>query len=176
MAEARQEPSFDEFYVACFDRLVGQLTLVTGSLHEAEDVVQEAFLRASTHWARLRKYGAPEQWVRRVALRLAINHFRRGRRRAAALLRLGPPSVTPPASADALAVDAALRTLPIRSRQVVVLYYLLGLSVEEIGRELAVPAGTVKSQLHRARHALARQLAEPDLEVNHRHAHSPRTP
>jgi DNA-directed RNA polymerase specialized sigma24 family protein len=39
MAEARQEPSFDEFYVACFDRLVGQLTLVTGSLHEAEDVV-----------------------------------------------------------------------------------------------------------------------------------------
>jgi DNA-directed RNA polymerase specialized sigma24 family protein len=41
MAEARQEPSFDEFYVAYFDRLVGQLTLVTGSLHEAEDVVQE---------------------------------------------------------------------------------------------------------------------------------------
>jgi RNA polymerase sigma-70 factor, ECF subfamily len=111
-----------------------------------------------------------------VALRLAINQFRRGRRRAVALLRLGPPPVTPPASVDALAVDAALRTLPIRSRQVVVLYYLIGLSVEEIGRELAVPAGTVKSQLHRARRALARQLAEPDLEVNHRHAQSPRTP
>ena len=90
MAEARQEPSFDEFYVACFDRLVGQLTLVTGSLHEAEDVVQEAFLRASTHWARLRQYDVPEQWVRRVALRLAINRFRRGRRRTAALLRSTP--------------------------------------------------------------------------------------
>ena len=163
MAEVRQEPSFDEFYVACFDRLVGQLSLVTGSLHEAEDVVQEAFLRASTRWARLRQYDVPEQWVRRVALR-------RGRRRAAALLRLGPPPLTPPASADALAVDAALRTLPIRGRQVVVLYYLLGLSVEEIGRELVLPVGTVKSQLHRARQALARQLAEPSAEVNRRHA------
>jgi RNA polymerase sigma-70 factor (ECF subfamily) len=78
--------------------------------------------------------------------------------------------VTPPASADALALDGALRTLPIRHRQVVVLHYLLGLSVEEIGRELVVPVGTVKSQLHRARQALARQLAEPSAEVNRRHA------
>lgn len=170
MAGAQQAATFEEFYQACFDRLVGQLALVTGSLPEAEDVVQEAFLRAAAHWPSLRHYDVPEQWVRRVALRLAINQFRRARRRAAALVRLGPPPVTPPASADALALDGAMRTLPIRHRQVVVLHYLLGLSVEEIGRELGMPVGTVKSQLHRARQALARQLAEPSQEVNHRHA------
>jgi RNA polymerase sigma-70 factor, ECF subfamily len=170
MAEAQRAATFEEFYRACFDRLVGQLALVTGSMAEAEDVVQEAFLRAAAHWPSLCHYDVPEQWVRRVALRLAINQFRRARRRAAALVRLGPPPVTPPASADALVLDAALRTLPIRHRQVVVLHYLLGLSVEEIGRELVLPVGTVKSQLHRARQALARQLAEPSLEVNHRHA------
>ena len=170
MAEAQQGATFEEFYKACFDRLVGQLALVTGSLPEAEDLVQEAFLRAAARWPRLRHYDVPEQWVRRVALRLAINQFRRARRRGAALVRLGPPPVTPPASADALALDGALRTLPIRHRQVVVLHYLLGLSVEEIARELVVPVGTVKSQLHRARRALARQLAEPSAEVNRRHA------
>jgi RNA polymerase sigma-70 factor, ECF subfamily len=170
MAEVQRAATFEEFYRACFDRLVGQLALVTGSMAEAEDVVQEAFLRAAGRWPSLRHYDVPEQWVRRVALRLAINQFRRARRRAAALVRLGPPPVTPPASADALALDAALRTLPIRHRQVIVLHYLLGLSVEEIGRELVMPVGTVKSQLHRARQALARQLAEPSQEVNHRHA------
>jgi RNA polymerase sigma-70 factor (ECF subfamily) len=138
MAEAQQGATFEEFYKACFDRLVGQLALVTGSMAEAEDVVQEAFLRAAARWPSLRHYDVPEQWVRRVALRLAINQFRRARHRGAALVRLGPPPVTPRASADALALDAALRTLPIRHRRVVILHYLLGLSVEEIGRELVV--------------------------------------
>jgi DNA-directed RNA polymerase specialized sigma24 family protein len=44
------------------------------------------------------------------------------------------------------------------------------LSLDEIGRELVLPVGTVKSQLHRARQTLARQLAEPSAEVNQRHA------
>jgi RNA polymerase sigma-70 factor (ECF subfamily) len=158
---------FEGFYVASFNRLVGQLTLVTGDLHMAEDVIQEAFARASVRWTRLRDYDLPEVWVRRVALRLAANHARQARRRAAALLRLGPPPLIPPASTDALAVDAALRTLPVRYRQIVVLHYLLGLSVEEVARELAIPVGTVKSGLFRARRALARKLSDPIPEVKH---------
>ena len=63
---------FDRFYAAAFARLVGQLAVVTGDRHEAEDVVQEAMARASLQWARLRTYDAPEAWVRRVALNLAV--------------------------------------------------------------------------------------------------------
>src|SRR5918996_1464933 len=76
---------FDRFYAAAFARLVGQLALVTGDRHEAEDVVQEAMARAAPRWARLRAYDAPEAWVRRVAFNLAVSGRRRARRRLNAL-------------------------------------------------------------------------------------------
>ena len=60
--------SFDEFYAGAVGRLVGQLYPVTGDLHEAEEVVQEAFTRAAARWQRLRDYDRPEAWVRRVAM------------------------------------------------------------------------------------------------------------
>jgi RNA polymerase sigma-70 factor, ECF subfamily len=63
---------------------------VTGDLHEAEEVVQEAFARAFLHWSRLRQYEVPEAWVRRVAMNLAAERARR-LRRARAILRAGPP-------------------------------------------------------------------------------------
>ena len=52
--------SFEEFYTGAVSRLLGQLFLVTGDLHEAEEVVQEAFARASVRWSWLRDYNAPE--------------------------------------------------------------------------------------------------------------------
>jgi RNA polymerase sigma-70 factor (ECF subfamily) len=64
-APLRDAQSFEEFYAAVFNRLVGQLFLVTGDLQEAEDVVQEALTRAAGRWARLRDYDVPEIWVRR---------------------------------------------------------------------------------------------------------------
>ena len=63
----RSDDDFDAFYQASYHRLVGQVTVLAGSLEDAEDAVQEAFARASTRWARLRDYDAPEAWVRRVS-------------------------------------------------------------------------------------------------------------
>jgi RNA polymerase sigma-70 factor (ECF subfamily) len=151
---------FEELYTSAFGRLVGQLFLITGDLHEAEEVVQEAFTRAAGRWQRLRDYELPEQWIRRVAINLATDGRRRVRRRLAALAQLDAQAdtVVPPISVDGLAVAAAMATLPRRHRQVVVLHYLLDLSVQEVARQLAVPVGTVKSRLARARSALAVQL------------------
>jgi RNA polymerase sigma-70 factor (ECF subfamily) len=152
---------FDSFYAAVFARLVGQLALVTGDPHEAEDVVQEAMARAAPRWAQLRAYDAPEAWVRRVAFNLAVSGHRRARRRLAALLRLGPPAPVPPVSVEALALAQALQGLTVAHRQVVVLHYLADLPVQQVARELGVPVGTVKARLARARGALAARLAEP---------------
>ena len=152
---------FDSFYAAVFARLVGQLAVVTGDPYEAEDVVQEAMARAASRWARLRAYHAPEAWVRRVAFNLAVSGHRRTRRRLAALLRLGPPAPVPPVSVDALALVEALQELTLAHRQVIVLYYLADLPVEQVAHELSVPVGTVKARLARARGALAAQLADP---------------
>jgi RNA polymerase sigma-70 factor (ECF subfamily) len=157
---------FEEFYVATAGRLLGQLLPVTGDLHEAEEVVQEAFARASTRWARLRDYELPEAWVRRVAMNLAADRHRRRHRHLAALRRVGPPAPAPPVSVEALALLHVLGTLPIRQRQAIVLHYLADLPVEEVAATLGARAGTVKSWLARGRRALAASLGEPE-EVGH---------
>jgi RNA polymerase sigma-70 factor (ECF subfamily) len=160
-----EPPRFDEFYHAVYGRLVGQLYLVTGDLHDAEDAVQEALTRAAARWARIGGYQTPEAWVRRVAMNLATDGFRRARRRlaVAARLRQGPDPGSSPL--DRLAVAEALRSLPLDQRAVVVLHHLLDLPVAQVAAELGVPVGTVKSRLARARGALAARLGldgEPD--------------
>jgi RNA polymerase sigma-70 factor, ECF subfamily len=156
--DADQE--FETFYRATAPRLVGQLLALTGDLHEAEDMVQEAFVRASVRWSRISAYDQPEAWVRRVAVNLATNELRRAKRQLAALLRLGPPPPVSALSAEEIAVTQALAGLPLRYRQVLVLHYLMGLSVNEIAYTLRVPTGTVKGRLSRGRNSLAAQLGD----------------
>jgi RNA polymerase sigma-70 factor, ECF subfamily len=158
---------FEAFYAATYDRLVGQLLVVTGSLPDAEDVVQEAFVRACGRWPHLRDYDLPEAWVRRVALNLAASGLRRARRRARLLIRLGPAADVPALSIEAVAITRTLRRLPLRGREALVLHHLVGLSVQEIARELGVPVGTVTARLSRARVALARLLAAEEQEIGH---------
>lgn len=161
------ETSFEEFYAGVFNRLVGQLFLVTGSLPEAEDVVQEALTRAAGRWARLRDYDVPEIWVRRVAMNLATDGFRRARRRLLLAARLVPdPHPSPPL--DGVVVAEALQRLPLAQRKAVVLHYLLDLPVDQVATELGVPVGTVKSRLARARSALATRLGPEDGRLDSR--------
>jgi RNA polymerase sigma-70 factor (ECF subfamily) len=159
------DDSFAAFYTASYQRLLGQLFAVTGDLAEAENLLQEAYARAFARWAQVYAYDRPEAWVRRVALNLAAVAARRLRRRAVALWRLGPPPVVPELSPELLDLHRALGTLPLGQRQVIVLHHLVGLPVEEVARELRVPAGTVKSRLARGRGALARILDTDRPEV-----------
>jgi RNA polymerase sigma-70 factor, ECF subfamily len=166
--EAMTEGSFEEFYAATYLRLLKQLVLVTGDPGDAEDLLQEAYARAAVRWKHLRDYDRPEAWVRRVALHLAADAARRARRRAAALLRLRlSPSPPVELSADSLDLAKALRALSLGQRQAVVLYHLVGLSVQEVAEQLDVPVGTVKARLARGRAALARRLTTDVLEVLH---------
>lgn len=148
---------FDAFYRDSYARLVRQLWAVTGSRQDAEDVVQEAFVRAAARWGRVGAYELPEAWVRQVAIRLARNELRRVRRGLAALLRLRPVQQDGP-SEDRPALIVALRDLPLRYRQVLVLHYLADLPVQQIAAELDLPQGTVTTQLARGRLALAQRL------------------
>jgi Sigma-70 region 2 len=117
---------FDAFYAASYHRVLKQLVLVRGDLAGSEDVVQEAFARASVRWERLRRYELPEAWVRRVALNLAAQAARRLRRQARALLRLSPPPAVAELEAAEVDLANALRALSLGQRQVVVLHYLAG--------------------------------------------------
>jgi RNA polymerase sigma-70 factor, ECF subfamily len=161
----RDEREFEDFYAAVFDRLVGQLYLVTGNLQDAEDVVQEALTRAAVRWSRLRDYEVPEAWVRRVAMNLASDGFRRVRRRLAIAVQLrADVESQQPVPAELPGLTEALRALPMAQRKAVVLHHLLDLPVDQVAVELGVPVGTVKSRLARARGALATRLA-PEAEA-----------
>lgn len=157
---------FCEFYLASYGRVVAMLAGMTGSRAEAEDLAQEAYARALARWSRLRGYDLPEAWVRKVAMRLAIDASRRQRRRIATAARIGAlrqPAATAGAPEEDLrysALGAALLDLPIRERQVLVLHYLADLPVDAIARETGVPAGTVKSRLAVARRHLEERLSQ----------------
>jgi RNA polymerase sigma-70 factor (ECF subfamily) len=158
---------FDGFYLGNYGRLVAELHAVVG-LAEAEDVVQEAFARASMRWARIRDYDHPEAWVRRVAYNLAVSSLRRGGRKLAAYRRVGAPEPVPPPSEEGIVLGQALARLRRGHREVLVLHYLADLPVEEIARVLKLPVGTVKGRLFRARAALERELGdEVAPEVRH---------
>jgi len=160
------DDGFAAFYASSYRRLLGQLFAVTGDLAEAENVLQEAYARALVRWPRVGAYDLPEAWVRRVALNLAAMGERSLRRRARALLRLGPPPQLPALSPDAIDLHDALRALPLGQRQVIVLHHLVGLPVSEVARELRLAPGTVKSRLARGRAAMASTLQHDRSEVS----------
>jgi RNA polymerase sigma-70 factor (ECF subfamily) len=153
--------SLDEFYAATYARLVAVLTVTAGSRVEAEEVVQEAFVRLVPRWDKVSQYDDPEQWVRTVAWRLATSRWRKVVTGARALRRHGPPPDVPAPSTSPWEVEEVLAGLSLEHRQVLVLHYGLGLSIEECATQLGVAPGTVKSRLSRAR-AVARE-ENPDV-------------
>lgn len=158
---AGDAPDFDAFYAAHFVPTGAQLYAYLGDRAEAQDVAQEAFCRAWQRWSTVRTYDDPAAWVRRVAWRLAISRWRRTRT-ALSWRRRQRIGHVPDHGPDHVALVAALAGLPERHRRAVVLHHLADLPVAEIAAQEGVPAGTVRSWLHRGRAALALALGDTD--------------
>nr|WP_239126429.1 sigma-70 family RNA polymerase sigma factor [Asanoa siamensis] len=153
--------TFDAFYAANFDRLVLQLYAYTADVSAAQDAVQEAFSRAWARWDRVAGYDEPAAWVRRVAMNVATNRWRRVQA-ARAHARFHRAESVPPPSPDRAALARALRALPPRQRRAIVLFHIADLSIGEIAAQEGVPDGTVKAWLHRGRAALATLLTDEE--------------
>lgn len=145
-----------ELYAAACPRLVGLLTVIGGSHADAEEVAQESFVRLLEQWPKVRTYEDPEGWVRTVAIRMLVSRQRRRITAATGLRRLGSrfQAVELPVEPDT-DLAAALATLPVAHRAVLVLHHVDDLAVDEVAALLRIPVGTVKSRLSRARAALA---------------------
>jgi RNA polymerase sigma-70 factor, ECF subfamily len=152
------QPGFDDFYRATSRRLLTYAYGMVGDAGTAQDIIQEAYIRAWRHWPRISRFEQPEAWVRLVVSRLATDWWRRVavRRRYEAVHR--PPDPQPPPSETTVLLIGALHRLPPRQRQAFCLHHLLDLTVGDIARDLGVAEGTVKSWLFRARAALAESL------------------
>lgn len=165
----RDEGVIGEIYDASYRRLVGQLTALTGSRPEAEEVVQEAFVRALARPGRLAATDNPEAWLRTVAVNLARSRWRRMQRLAGLLPRLVPDDVAV-LGPERVAVVEAVRALPQGQREAIALHHFADLPVADVAEALGVPVGTVKARLSRGRAALALSLgavAPADEEVGH---------
>jgi RNA polymerase sigma-70 factor (ECF subfamily) len=158
-------PEFADWYRAEHPRVLAVLTAVSGEPDVASDATDEAFARCLERWEKVSAGGAPTGWTYTVAL----NHLRRGLRRRAKERRLfaaGDPRTVPAPSYDPEVWDA-VRALPPRQRDAIVLRYVADLSEPDIAAVLRVSRGTVASTLHDARARLAERLgteAEPHEE------------
>jgi RNA polymerase sigma-70 factor (ECF subfamily) len=160
-----QPDDFAEFYEASYGRMVALVTAIVGDRQQAEDIAQEAFARALARWPQIARYDLPEAWVRRVALRLTVDARRRLRRalQLSAWLTAGQRGgEQPPDPLASTALTVALMRLPVAQRQVIVLYYLADLPVDDIARDTAVSVGTVRNRLAAARRRLERELTDFD--------------
>lgn len=156
------EAGFAEFYHASYRRLAAQVYAYVGSAAEAEDAVQEAYLRAWRRWSVVSRYDDPVAWVRRVAWNLATSHLRRLATAARVLRRQRPADPVAALSPNHVALVAALRTLPPRQRQAIVMHYIADMSVADIAAELGTPRNTVLSWLSRGRARLSDYFTEAE--------------
>lgn len=144
---------FESFFAKNYELVLRTLYLVTGDRNEAEDLAQEAFVKAFERWDRIRTMDNPSGYL----YRMGLNAYRsRLRRIATAAKRSVAPTVSDPMSQsdDRDAIRRALASLPDAQREVIVLIEWLGMSSEEAGKVLGVSAGTVRVRLTRAKQAL----------------------
>jgi RNA polymerase sigma-70 factor (ECF subfamily) len=157
----RSIQSFEAFYRSNYRQV---LTCVFGLTEPAlaEDVTQEAFFAASQRWDEVGGLDNPGAWVRRVAINRAASAYHRRMAEARAVLRLsGRLHIgVPPMSEPAEEVWRAVRSLPRRQREAIVLCLVAGYSRSEAADMMSVSAETVKTHLERGRQALAETLKE----------------
>lgn len=181
MAAGGSASGFEDFVKVYADRAFGFAFRLCGNVEDAQEHVQESFLRALRHWDELDPCKL-ENWYFRVLRNLAADAHRRMEARHEVPLELPPSDGGRQAYADRVAdgagstldtlergerdraVRAALDALPPDQRAVLVLVDMEGRSYDEIAAALGIPVGTVRSRVSRARLAFRKAL-DPAHEV-----------
>jgi RNA polymerase sigma-70 factor (ECF subfamily) len=167
VAQAQQgdRAAFGELVKQHHRAVVNLVYRLCGDAAFAEDIAQEAFIRA---WEKLNSYRqtAPfRNWVYRIATNAALDDLRRQKE------QVNIDSVVVPSSGHGLeksietiqrneAIQQAVLSLPLASRSVLILREYQSLSYQEIADTLEIPLGTVMSRLNYARNALRTTLSE----------------
>ncbi len=147
----QHESEFAEFFRAGWQPCLRAVAASTGDLTLAEEQVAEAFARAWASWRKVRAHPAPRAWVVRTALNAGASWWRR-RGRELPLAGHDLPETAEDAPDLGLDDDVltALRRLPGRQREVVLLRVFLDLDIDTTARQLGIAPGTVRAHLSRA--------------------------
>jgi RNA polymerase sigma-70 factor (ECF subfamily) len=163
-AELRRE--FEERLAECGPLAFRVARGVLRNGADAEDVAQEAVLRAYRRFARLRDRGRFRAWLVRITFRIALDRARSANRREQRETLWAQPQTQPRASTEDVAASSefdehlarALNELSPKLRLVLLLAAMEGYTLDEVAEMLRLPVGTVKSRLFDARKQLAEKL------------------
>jgi RNA polymerase sigma factor (sigma-70 family) len=152
-----------EFCDREYPRLVRALSLYCGHREVAEELAQEALVRAIERWPSVQAMRSPGGWVQRVAFNLARSSFRRrvAERRANARSESGETGThLDPDAETALVVRQAVAALPPRQRTVVIMRFYLDHPVETAAAALGLSPSATTSLTHRALQRLSHTLGD----------------
>jgi RNA polymerase sigma-70 factor (sigma-E family) len=152
---------FQSFVAHRLPALYRYARTLTGSRHDAEDLVQEALTRTGVAWRRVRRKDDPEGYVRTAMIRIITNRWRRPYREYPMFQVPDQPKIDVDLErvTEDSAFHAALAGLPLRMRAVLVLRYVDQLSDPEIAALIGCTVGTVRSQASRALSKLRARVA-----------------
>ena len=160
--QARAASTFEDFFGAEHERLFKALYMLTGNREEADDLAQEALLRAYERWDRVGAMDSSAGYVYRTALNLHRNRLRGLVVRARRVFAAVPAEDLSGPLAASHDVRRAVAQLPRGQREALVLVDWLGLGSEEAGHLLGIDASSVRGRLHRAHVTLRELLGGPD--------------
>lgn len=178
MQQAITKDELAALYESQWPALVRTATWLLHDQSLAEEVVQDGFIRLAEHWTRLRDPQAAPAWLRTTVVNLSRGRLRRrslGRRRQEQAStnharRFGTTDQSADLLGDGLAdgaLGAAIRALPLRQRECVVLRFVHDLTVPELAATLGISSGSVKTHLHRALKTLEEAVPSPTEEAGH---------
>jgi RNA polymerase sigma-70 factor (ECF subfamily) len=163
VVQQKTQVDLDHFVAHEYPKVVAAVGLITGNRQGAADAVQDALVAFLSKPPR-HPVTNVSAWITVVASNRVRDQYRRkdAERRALAKVGLDPESIADAQRMLDVDVMSALAELPLQQRQVCTLHYLMDQSVDTIAEGLGVTPGTVKTQLHRARKALAARLRRED--------------
>lgn len=165
VARAREgdEEAFRFLYLRFSHNIYGYVKSIVRDDHEAEDVTQHVFAKLMTSLVKYDDRGVPFfAWLLRLARNVAIDHLR-SKRATPCEEVVSSDEHSSADFDDALAIRAALATLPEDQRVVVILRHVVGLSPGEIADQLGRTEGSIHGLHHRGRRALQQELARSSL-------------
>lgn len=155
--------TFDQFYLSEYPGLVRLLAGVTGRWDVAEELAQDAFLKAHRRWSEVSGYDSPAGWLRHVALNGAWSTLKRRTIEAKFALRLGRERRSSvEVVGESSGIWRAVAALPKRQAQVLALVFYEDRSIREVAQILGCGEDTVRTHLRRGRIALANTLGVND--------------
>jgi len=159
--------TFDEFLATDLEPLSRYARVLCGDHHSAHDLVADTLVAASRRWDKISRVDQPGLYVRRMLTNRHVDQVRRHLTFKRAQVHLREQLATPADATNEVDqrdfLDGLLRELPARQRAALVCRFYLGLSDEEIARELGVAEGSVRSAISRGLATLRTKTSAHDV-------------